>query len=205
MREELLIALASPGLEGGDLGLLFLDDRVEGVDHLLRIEQRIEPIVRAQLEQLVKLAPRAVRFVLVKVGHAEHAVRLDDLALAVEQHLRIEQGVEDLDGALVLRAAEGGPPAIEGLAGRGVGGRLPRRRRGKERARQRGQKAERHPPRPSLGDHLLAVIWRRSPAFRRAASRRGGCARRREPGSSRSRTPRRCRPRPRSLCWRRRR
>ena len=53
---ELRVAQLAPALDGGDLALLVLDHRVEGVDHLLRIEQRIEAVIGPQLEQLVKLA-----------------------------------------------------------------------------------------------------------------------------------------------------
>ena len=57
-RGDLLIASLAACLDGHDLGLFLLDHGVEGVDHLLRIEQRIEPVVGAQLEQLVELALR---------------------------------------------------------------------------------------------------------------------------------------------------
>ena len=122
----LLVALAAPLLDLGDRRLLFLEHAVEEVDHPLRVQQRVEPVVGPQLQQLAELAPGFVGFVLEQVGDAQHAVRLDDLALAVEQHVRVEQRVQDLDRALVLGASERGAPAIEGVARRaGVAGAGP--------------------------------------------------------------------------------
>ena len=83
----------------GDHRLFFPEDAVEEVDDPLRIQQRVEPVVGAQLQQLVKLAPRLLRLVLEQVGDAQHAPRLHDLAFAVEQHLGVQQRVQDLDRA----------------------------------------------------------------------------------------------------------
>ena len=116
-----------------------LTTRVEEVDDLLRVEQRIEAVVGAQLEQLVELALRLLGLVLEQVRDAQHAVRLDDLALAVEQHLGVEQRVQDLDGALVLgaperRLARDRRPRAAWPPGAGA------RRRHQERPRQRRQR-----------------------------------------------------------------
>ena len=138
-RGQLLIAQAPARLDRRDRALLLLDHAVEEVDDPLRIEQRIEAVVGAELEQLAELAPRLVGLVLEQVGDAQHAVRLHHLPLAVEQHLGIEQRVQDLDGAAVLGPAERGATAVEGLARRRRGGgRRLRRPAATSIARERG-------------------------------------------------------------------
>src|SRR5204862_558180 len=52
----LLLPLVAFGLDGLDRGLLFLQDAVEEVDNPLGIQQGIEAVVGAQLEQLAELA-----------------------------------------------------------------------------------------------------------------------------------------------------
>ena len=141
---QLLIPQAPAGLDRRDRALLLLDDAVEEVDHPLRIEQRVEAVVGAELEQLAEFAPRLVGLILEQVGDAQHAVGLNRLALAVEAHLGIHQRVQELDGAAVLGPAEGGAAAVE---------RLPRRAAAAPASRPRrpaSPRARRLVRRPSL-------------------------------------------------------
>src|SRR5450631_94692 len=141
---DLQIAALASRFDRHDLGLLRLDHGVEGVDHLLRIEQRIEPVVGAKLEQLVELPLRLLSFTGEQVGDAQDPVRLDHLALAVEQHVGVEQRVQEIDGALVLRPPERRSPAIEGFVRRAALLRRAGGGRDEERAGQRGQEPDAH-------------------------------------------------------------
>ena len=138
---------------------------VEEVDDALRIEQRIEAVVGPQLEQLAELAlARSSASVLEQARDAQHAVRLHDLALALEPHLGVDERAQQLDGAPVLGAREGVPAALERLV---RASRAPRRRAGRARAARGAQERARHSAAKSADAH--SAVSCSSSASRRAA------------------------------------
>ena len=74
------------------------------------IEQRIELKIGRQLQELAELDACLGRLVDEQVGHAQHAVGLQRLVLCLEPQVRVEEGVDQRHGALVLATEEGRPP-----------------------------------------------------------------------------------------------